>query len=204
MISIINYGMGNLKSITNALEFLHIPCRIISSPEEVLQSEKVILPGVGSFKKAMENIHAGNLFEPVKEVVQQKGIPILGICLGMQLLTASSDEESYTEGFGFIPEAIKKFEFENTTLKVPHIGFNSVNLTPGNSLLFKGLKDVADFYFVHSYKVGDSDNKYVAGKTTYGEPFVSAFQVDNIFGTQFHPEKSQSNGLTILKNFAAL
>lgn len=203
MITIVNYKMGNLRSVHNALDYLGFENEIVSEPEKILKAEKLLLPGVGSFRQAMENIKEMGLYEPICDMVLNKKIPILGICLGMQLLAKSSDEDGFTEGFGFIDDEVVKFDIDKK-FRVPHVGFNSVILNKENSTLFKGLEDGTDFYFVHSYRLGNPDRPYVSGICDYGEKFTAAFEQDNVFGTQFHPEKSQSNGLKLLINFAKL
>ncbi len=203
MITLINYKMGNLQSVQNALDYLEIASEVTDDPVKILQAEKIILPGVGSFNMAMNNIKALGLLDPIAEMAIQKKIPILGICLGMQLMAKSSDEDGFAAGFGFIDAEVKKFD-PSKEYTVPHVGFNSVRFNSNNSTLFKGLGIEADFYFVHSFRFGFKDRPFVSGVTEYGEKFISAFEQDNIFGVQFHPEKSQSNGLKILDNFAKL
>lgn len=203
MITVINYKMGNLQSVRNALDYLGIASEIVSEPDKITKASKIILPGVGSFNQAMKNIRAMALYDPIYEMALNKKIPILGICLGMQLLTKSSDEDGYSDGFGFIDGVITKFNLDKK-YSVPHVGFNSISFNKNNSTLFHGLEDFADFYFVHSYRMDYSEKPFVAGITEYGEKFTSAFEQENIFGAQFHPEKSQSNGLKFLNNFAKL
>lgn len=201
-ISIVNYGMGNIQSVRNAVDFLGFDCRVIDSGNDILNSRKLILPGVGSFFQAMRNIRAQRLFDPLEEAVLKKRLPILGICLGMQLLARVGEEGGATEGLGWVPVHVKRFSTENLSIKIPHIGFNTVFFEDNLKTLFKGLGDSADFYFVHSYRmVCDTDDDYVSGWTDYGGKFVASIEHDNIFGTQFHPEKSQSNGLAVLRNF---
>lgn len=201
MITIVNYDMGNLRSVRNAFNYLGIDSEIVSEPEKILRAEKLVLPGVGSFRQAMETIKAKGLYDPICKRVLEDKIPIIGICLGMQLLAKSSDEDGYTEGFGFIDETCVKFDLDKK-FRVPHVGFNSVTINKNNATLFEGLKDGTDFYFVHSYRLGGVDKPFVSATCEYGEKFVAVFEQDNVFGTQFHPEKSQSNGLKMLINFA--
>jgi len=203
MISIINYKMGNLRSVNNAFNYLGFENEIVSEPEKILKADKIVLPGVGSFRQAMKNIKSMGLYEPICEMVLKNKIPIIGICLGMQLLAKSSNEDGFTEGFGFIDDACVKFDIDKK-YRIPHVGFNSVTINTNNATLFKGLKDNTDFYFVHSYRLGAIDKPFVSGICDYGEKFVASFEQDNVFGTQFHPEKSQSNGLKMLINFANL
>ncbi|NQU95474.1 MAG: imidazole glycerol phosphate synthase subunit HisH [Candidatus Omnitrophica bacterium] len=205
MVSIVNYKMGNIRSIQNALSYLGVDSRVIDSPEEILTSKKLILPGVGSFRVAMEHIRAMKLFEALNEAALKQGVPLLGICLGMQLLATEGEEEGPTKGFGWIPGRVKRFSPERLSIKVPHIGFNTVYFEPKSKTLFEGLETCADFYFVHSYRmICEEPEKCVSSWADYGERFVASVEHRNIFGTQFHPEKSQSNGLTVLKNFCAI
>lgn len=203
MISILNYGMGNIRSVQNALNYLGIESKVIGTPDQILKSEKLILPGVGSFRKAMENINKKDFLNPLNEVIYNK-IPILGICLGMQLMAEESEEDGLTKGLGWIKGSIKKFPVDKIKLKVPHVGFNEVFFEKNNKTLYKGLGDKADYYYVHSYRLLYEECNCVSGWSEYGDKFVSSIEKNNIFGTQFHPEKSQSNGLIMLKNFAEL
>lgn len=202
MVSIVNYKMGNIRSVQNALSFLGVDSCVIDSPKEVIESKKLILPGVGSFRVAMEHIKDMGLFDALNEAVIQRGTLIMGICLGMQLLAEIGEEDGLTSGFGWLPGIVKRFPSDDLSIKVPHIGFNSVYFKPVSENLFMGLGKCADFYFVHSYRMlCPEPEKYVSSWADYGERFVASVQHKNIFGTQFHPEKSQSNGLIVLKNF---
>lgn len=203
MISIVNYGMGNIQSIQGALQYLGVENRVVHSPEQVRESERLILPGVGSFAVAMTNIRTGGLIEALNVAVLERKRPILGICLGMQLLASSGDEDGPSDGLGWIPGRVRRIR-SDTSLKVPHIGFNTVYFDESNNKLFSGLGTQADFYFVHSFVLDCSDAANVSSWTEYGERFVSSVHLGNIFGTQFHPEKSQSNGLAVLKRFAKI
>lgn len=200
MISIIDYKMGNLRSVQNALSFLGMQSKIVTSKIEILGSQKVILPGVGSFKHAMQNIRDLNLYEAIREVALGKKIPLLGICLGMQLLADAGEEDGYAEGLGLIAGKVCKLSVTNSSLKIPHVGFNSVYHKAGSDL-FKKLEDPTDFYFVHSYHFVVNEEEHISSYTVHGKRFVASVQNGNVFGTQFHPEKSQSNGLKLLKNF---
>ena len=196
-IAIVNYGMGNIYSVKSALKHLGFDSILTNSRDEILSSNKIILPGVGSFRLAMQNIKKLELDKILNQAVIDKKKPILGICLGMQLLGVSSDEDGYTEGLNFFDGIVNKFD--NNSLKIPHIGFNNVKKCI-DSKLMKDIKDLSDFYFVHSYRM---KTKIVNGISfcDYGEKFVAAFEKDNIFGTQFHPEKSQFLGLKLIENF---
>jgi glutamine amidotransferase len=193
--------MGNLRSVESALSYLGVASKISSDPSEISLSSKIILPGVGSFNQAMNNIHQMNLYEAICEAVLIKKVPLLGICIGMQLLAESGEENGNIDGFGFIEGNIARFS-EQIVEKIPHVGFNSVKIINTNSLLFKRLSSNLDFYFVHSYRLAASNKSFVCGICEYGEKFVAAVECDNIFAVQFHPEKSQSTGLQVLLNFS--
>ena len=202
-VTIIDYGMGNIASIKNALEYLNTNVIISEEPDLISKSNFSILPGVGSFKTAMLKIRKKNIDEAIFNLLK-KGNYLLGICLGMQILGKSSTEDGFTEGLGLVDNEVIKFEKSNTEgNKIPHIGFNSVNFDTGN-VLFKNLNNNIDFYFVHSYFMQTKGLKKNISTTNYGINFLSSFNNDNIFATQFHPEKSQKNGLILLKNFLNL
>jgi imidazole glycerol-phosphate synthase subunit HisH len=192
--------MGNIRSVQNALSFLGAQNKVVTSKEEILNSQKIILPGVGSFKQAMQNIIAMGLHESIRDASIKRKIPLLGICLGMQLLADSGEEDGYSEGLGLIPGRVCKLSIRDSSLKIPHIGFNSV-YAKKESDLFKGLDEPTDLYFVHSYHFKVNNEKHSSSYCIHGEKFVASVQNENIFGTQFHPEKSQSNGLILLRNF---
>ncbi len=202
MISILNYGLGNIGSICNALEFLHIKYKVINSKEEILKAHKIILPGVGSFSEGMKIIKESFLEEPLKEAVLIKKVPILGICLGFQLFAEEGEEGGLQKGLMFIKGKVQKFSFNNIEAKIPHIGFNTV--FPKNSKLFENLGGKCDFYFMHSYRFICEEENFITSICNYYETFVSSIEKENIFGVQFHPEKSQSNGLRVLQNFSNL
>lgn len=198
---VIDYGMGNLGSIKSALEYLGASPAISADPAAIKSARRIILPGVGSFSKAMANLKAAGLISVINEAVNTKQIPIMGICLGMQLLCLSSTEDGSCEGLSFFNVRVDRFdESACAGLKIPHVGFDTVS-PKGISRLFKGLAMPSDFYFTHSYKVPYENQDYVAGVCDYGQKIAVALERDHICGTQFHPEKSQSNGLHVLKNF---
>lgn len=203
MISIVNYGMGNIQSIQGAFQYLGIESRIVDSPYQIRESTKLILPGVGSYAKAMANIRAKLLLEPLNTAVLERKVPILGICLGMQLFSDAGDEDGVSEGLGWIRGKVRKIK-AGGEWKVPHIGFNTAVFPEKSSNLFHGLGTQGDFYFVHSYVFDCMSEEDISSWTEYGERFVSSVQHNNIFGTQFHPEKSQYTGLTVFKNFASI
>ena len=199
MIAIIDYGMGNLGSVKNALDSLKIESVITSDIKVIKSADKLILPGVGAFKEAMDNLSKLNLIDVIKEEVKC-GKPILGICLGMQLMFSSSEEYGLTEGLNILKGRI--VHFKENGLKIPHMGWNNLSI-PSNTTIFKGLNNPY-VYFVHSYHLVDTNKEYKLTYTTYGYDFVCAVEYKNIYATQFHPEKSGDVGLKILKNFGDL
>lgn len=203
-VTIIDYGMGNLWSVSNALNFLGYKSKISTDPDEIVNAEILLLPGVGSFRKAMESIRRLGLDKAISEAVQDRGIKILGICLGMQLMGMSSSEDGDTNGLGLIPAKVNMIKTEEgSSIKVPHIGFDSV-LSQPDSKLFHGLDYESDFYFVHSYCMSPPTLAGKIATCNYGVDFLAAYENKNIFAVQFHPEKSQSNGLILLRNFLLL
>jgi len=200
-IGIIDYGVGNLTSVVNALSFISVEAKICNMSEELEDLHGIILPGVGSFPAGMENLEELNIIHTIDDKVKS-GLPILGICLGMQLLSKESDEFFLTAGLDLIPGSVSKIDDQNGNLRIPHIGWNTVIFD--DCSLAKGLDKEEDFYFVHSYAFSDSKEDYVKGISHYGKDIVAVVENDNIFGTQFHPEKSQKAGLKMLENFANL
>ena len=196
-ITIVDYGIGNIYSLQSALKFLGYESIYSNNHNEIVNSDKIILPGVGSFKNAMDNIKDLKLDLSLEVAVKDKNNPILGICLGMQLLGLSSTDDGFSMGLNFFPGTVDKFK--DTSYKVPHVGFNNVYF-PGESVLYKEINENADFYFVHSYKMQTNQNHGIA-YCSHGDKFVASFELGNVYGTQFHPEKSQTNGLFLLKNF---
>jgi len=194
---ILNYGMGNIFSVKNALEYLGSEVIVSSNSSQISDFKYIILPGVGSFGKAMEKIKYLKMDEGIKDSVKKKN-KILGICLGFQLLCNSSTEGGDEKGLGLIEDDIIKMD--NKFGKVPHVGFNSIKIKNDNDLL-NGIKEGSDFYFNHSFFLKNKDQKFISSTCSNNNDFVSSYSKDNIYGTQFHPEKSQSNGLIILKNF---
>lgn len=205
MITIVDYGMGNLGSIQNMFKYLGVQSTIESDVEKIKRASKLLLPGVGSFDTAMKKINQGDLREVLNEKALKEQIPILGICLGMQLLTNSS-EEGNLEGLGWIPA--KSISFKNNidrTYRVPHMGWNRV-MKSNQSQLTQGFEEFEEvrFYFVHSYFVKVVDTQHSILTTHYGIEFDSAIQKDNIYGAQFHPEKSHKFGMKLFENFARI
>lgn len=210
MITVVDYGMGNLGSIQNMFEKkIKVECEITSDLDKIKSAEKLLLPGVGAFDKAIQRISEDGLRDVLDMKVLHERTPILGICLGMQLLTNGSDEGKLP-GLGWIDAYTHRFSFEKADkIKVPHMGWNEVHLSQA-SLLTTGLCDLVTspdnprFYFVHSYYVKVKNQSNSILKTNYGHEFDSAIQKDNIYGAQFHPEKSHKFGIQLFKNFAEL
>lgn len=197
-IVIVDYGMGNIKSIVSSLNYLGLNDIVISDKFEVLKSaDKLILPGVGSFGIAMSQIKEKNIDKYLKEIVVENNKPLLGICLGMQLIGISSTEDGYNEGLGFVNAYCDKFD--KTKIKVPHVGINQVK-TDNSLKIYDGFKAESDFYFTHSYKMKSEDHINQC-YCNYELDFIASFEFKNIAGVQFHPELSQKNGLKLLKNF---
>ena len=201
-VGIVNFGMGNLNSVQNALKFLGCKYTVISNPNEFDSVSHIILPGVGSFKKAMENLIELNLIDRLKKEVIVNKKNILGICLGMQMLGKSSTEQMQTDGLGFVENKVEKFSSRETLKKnIPHVGFNNVKISNKNFQLFTGIKNMSDFYFVHSYRMLQENLNENYATCNYGIDFLAAFKYQNIYGAQFHPEKSQYNGIKMIYNF---
>jgi glutamine amidotransferase len=206
MIAIIDYGMGNLRSVQKGFEKIGTEAVITDDPQVVLRAEKVVLPGVGAFRDCMHNLEQGGFVEPILKVIGE-GRPFLGICVGMQLLFTDSVEFGLYSGLNVIPGHVLRFPDQMTVagekLKVPQMGWNQLSFKR-RPPVFTGVEDGSNVYFVHSYYVKPDDENVIATTTDYGIEFCSAVWKDNIVATQFHPEKSQAIGLQILKNFAEL
>lgn len=201
MIAIIDYDAGNLRSVQKALHFIGEEVVITRDHDEILRSEKVILPGVGAFGDAMQKLHSYHLIDTIKEVADSKK-PLLGICLGQQLMFEGSEESDGIKGLGLLPGKILRIPKEEG-LKIPHIGWNSLNITQGASL-YQGITGSPYVYFVHSYYLKSEDRSIVAATTDYGTLIDASVEKNNIYACQFHPEKSGEIGLKILRNFASL
>lgn len=199
MIAIVDYDAGNLKSVEKALKFLGEESVVTRDRQEILNADKVILPGVGAFGVAMENLRKYELDKVMKEVVEKK-MPFMGICLGLQLLFEGSEESGGVEGLHILEGEIRKFPKESG-LKIPHIGWNSLELQ-NNGRLFQNISQDAFVYFVHSYYLKAKEESIVKASVKYGVDVHASVEKDNVFACQFHPEKSGSIGLNILKNFA--
>lgn len=203
MITIVDYKIGNIGSIINMFKKIGIEAQLGSSQEDIIKAQKLLLPGVGSFDVGMHNLKNLGLMDILNEKVLIQKTPILGICLGMQLLMSSS-EEGEAKGFNWIEGEVKKFSFsEQQNLKIPHMGWNEV-VPAKQSNLFLGMEEESRFYFVHSYFVECRNNEDVLARTSFGNTFTSVVQKDNVVGVQFHPEKSHRYGMMLLKNFDSL
>ncbi len=210
MIAIVDYGMGNLRSVWKAFAYLGAQARLTNSPLDIREARKIVLPGVGAFRDCMANLDRMRLLEPIMRAIRE-GKPYLGICLGLQVLFEQSEEFGKTPGMGIIQGRVVRFppdmpvqgQGPRRFLTVPHIGWNSIRLLK-NAPHLDGVPQKAHFYFVHSYFGVPEETSVVATVTDYGVEFVSSLWKDNIFACQFHPEKSQAPGLRILRNFLAL
>ncbi len=199
MIAIIDYGMGNLRSVQKGFERMGLEAVVTRDPARILDADRVVLPGVGAFPDCMRNLEEFGLIEAVLKSIKS-GKPFLGICLGLQLLFTEGEEFGIHKGLDVIKGRVRRFNIQDSTFKIPHMGWNSVSIKRRPP----ALEDVPDngfFYFVHSYYVSPDDPAVVATTTNYGMEFASSVWKDNIFATQFHPEKSQTMGLAILKRF---
>ena len=198
MIAIIDYGMGNLRSVQKALENVGAKTLLTNDPVQVLNADKVVLPGVGAMAPAMQKLQELGLIDVIRKVIKD-GKPFLGICLGLQLLFEQSTEGGHVPGLNIVPGTVDRF----TQGKVPHMGWNQIAIQPAGRKLCAGI-DGDNVYFCHSYFVNPKDKSIAATITNYGIDYVSAIAVGNVWGVQFHPEKSQTVGLTILRNFVNL
>lgn len=198
-ISILDIGISNIFSIKSAIENLGFTVRCINNPKELDNADKIILPGVGSFKSAMKKLNQYNLVEPLFENIITKKKPFLGICVGMQILAKKGYEMGEFNGLSFIDCEVKNLKDLGSNLQVPHIGWNHVKFT--KNIITEDIPQNSDFYFLHSFSIDKIDQKYVVGVADYGANIISIINKENIFGTQFHPEKSSKNGKIILKNF---
>jgi glutamine amidotransferase len=207
VIAIIDYGMGNLRSVQKAFEKLGYKAKVTDNTDDLNNAEKIVLPGVGAFKDAKNGLEQRGLIEPILKGIRS-GKPFLGICLGLQLLFTKSMENGEHDGLNLIPGTVVRFSRTDkdvctATIKIPHMGWNQILLKKDIPIL-KGIPSDTYMYFVHSYYVCPEEETDIATETDYGTRFTSMVWRENIFATQFHPEKSQKHGLTILKNFAEL
>ena len=209
-IAIIDYETGNLKSVSKALELASnnvlkkSNIEIINSAKDLNNFDKVVLPGQGSFKQCFQSLNSiHGILDGLSDFVTVKKKPILGICVGMQLFANFGDEDGGSDGLGWIEGKVKKISLKDLSLKLPHMGWNNIKIS-SHSKLLSGINNDSHFYFVHSYSYEVDEKKYVSATTNYSIEIVSAIEKDNIFGTQFHPEKSQANGIKILENFVKI
>lgn len=196
MVAIIDYGLGNLASVQKALSFLKIDSKITNDHNEIKNASVILLPGVGSFAHGMYNLKEKSLDTVLTEEVIGKRKKFLGICLGMQLIAETGTEPHETKGLGWVKGVVKKIESDN--LRIPHMGWNNIRVRNNSSMKSS---DGKDFYFIHSYHLVPEDTSVIAATVNYGTDLVAAVQQDNIFATQFHPEKSQQAGLELIKQF---
>lgn len=201
MISVIDYGLGNVQAFKSAYDHLGIDNQIIKLPEDLKNPTHIILPGVGSFDEALKRIEKVGFKEILDDLVLNKKVNILGVCVGLQMMCNSS-EEGKLSGFGWIDAKIKKI-ISNQSIKLPHIGWNKLNIKK-NCPLLKDIQNNEEFYFLHSYSIYEELNFITSSTTTYGSEVIASISYENIYGTQFHPEKSHDLGLKILKNFYSI
>lgn len=196
---IVDYGLGNLRSVAGAVDRLDWTPVVTSDPDELARCDKLLLPGVGAFGDGMRNLRDRGLVEPLTAMAMNERKPVLGLCLGAQLLVSESEEFGRHEGLGWIEGRVRRIEASDG-LRVPHVGWNELRQI-GESRLFAGVPEGALFYYVHSFVIEPADRSVVKGETDYGGALTAVIECDNVYGTQFHPEKSQLDGLTLLGNF---
>jgi glutamine amidotransferase len=204
MITIVDYGSGNIDAFVNIYKRLNIPCEVAKSPEEILKAEKLVLPGVGAFDETMRILKNSGMIEALNKQVLENKVPVIGICVGMQILANRSDEGEL-EGLGWINAEVKKFDVATLTQKphLPHMGWNTFQQEKESPILAE-LAPEKGFYFLHTYYFSCENQSDILTSTVYGEKYTSAVNNENIYGVQFHPEKSHGNGVQLLKNFANL
>lgn len=204
MIGIVDYGLGNIKAFLNVYNRLNIPAKIVIKPNDLIDISKIVLPGVGAFDHAMTQLNQSGLRDDLERLVFKYSIPVIGICVGMQMLAENSDEGELP-GLGWIKGCVKKFDvdFIPYKTKLPHMGWNTIKILNNNEL-FSGFNSEEKFYFLHSFYFDALNSNNVITSTTYGKEFASSVANKNIYGVQFHPEKSHNNGVNLLKNFASI
>ncbi len=203
MIAIVDYGMGNLRSVLNACLALGCEAELARGPEQLKDATRIILPGVGAFGDGMENLSAAGWIPALAEEVRGKGKPLLGICLGMQVLATAGTEHGNHHGLGWIDGVVDLMRPEDRRVRIPHIGWNDVHIVKADGL-YAGLSGAPTFYFVHGYALLPKDPSLVSGLASHGVDFVASVEAPPIYGTQFHPEKSQRAGMQVLRNFASV
>lgn len=202
MITIIDYGLGNIKAFLHVYKKLNIPTVVATSATQVDEASKLILPGVGSFDYAMTRLNASGMRDSLDKAVLEKKVPVIGICVGMQMLSASSDE-GQLPGLGWIDGSVKKFTLNENATILPHMGWNDVKPV-NNSPLFSGIEESSLFYFLHSYYFVCNNSENIICESQYGIKFTCAVAQNNVYGVQFHPEKSHNSGVQLLKNFSTI
>jgi glutamine amidotransferase len=205
MIAIIDYGSGNIGAIANVYKRLNVPCFIASDPGAIASADRLILPGVGAFDATMDHLKRSGMLEALNVEVIQKGKKVLGVCVGMQIL-ADSSEEGILPGLSWVPGRVRKIDERQLSVppKLPHMGWNSITVTKAGSPLFDGVDRAAGFYFLHSYYFDATSPADVVATVQYGNDIPCAVSRGNVFGVQFHPEKSHANGVSVFRNFAGL
>lgn len=199
-VAVVNYGMGNLGSVRRALETLGATVIVADRPTGLAGADCIVLPGVGAFREAMARLREVGWIDVLRRAVHERELPLLGICLGMQLLALTSEENGVCEGLGLIPGRVRRLDALGCALRIPHVGWNDVRFVAG-AALFADIPQDTDFYFVHSYGFEADDPDSVCATTTYGVPLAAAVERGHVFGTQFHPEKSSRAGRQVLRNF---
>ena len=204
MIAIIDYGMGNLRSVLNAFTAVGAAAQVSDDPAALGEAEAIVLPGVGAFGEGMSRLQRAGFIPVLEDEVRRKGKPLLGICLGMQLLATVSREHGRHAGLNWIPGVVDRLVLppEADSLRIPHIGWNTVRFTRRDGL-YAHLAHAQDFYFIHSYALVPEDPRIISGVCTHGRDFAASIEVDNLSATQYHPEKSHQAGLQVLKNWCA-
>lgn len=199
-VAIVNYGMGNLASVRRAFEDIGADVYIANHPDDLDKADRVVLPGVGAFAEGMRGMREGGWVDVLQDVVIRQRRPMMGICLGMQMLASVGHEGGLTGGLGFIPGEIKRLDMLGCKLRIPHVGWNEVEYK-ANDALFREIPDLSDFYFVHSFAFEPENDKHLMATARYGCMFAAVVKKDNVYGCQFHPEKSSKAGRQLLKNF---
>ncbi len=199
-VGIVNYGMGNLGSVRRAFEDVGADVFIAEHPAALFEANRVVLPGVGAFSEGMARLHAGGWVDVLQRVVNHDCKPLLGICLGMQMLASSGEEGGMNAGLGLVAGTVRRLDSLECTLRIPHVGWNDIALTESDPL-FAHVPQQSDFYFVHSFAFAAERSADVIAATSYGVPVVAAVRSAHVFGTQFHPEKSSKAGRQVLRNF---
>lgn len=199
-VAVIDYGMGNLRSVLNAFAALEQPAFVACEPHDLLRAGAIVLPGVGAFGDAMDNLRTAGWIEILEHEVRRGGKPYLGLCLGLELLGSRSTEGGLHEGLGWIPGLVDRIRPNDPSIRVPHIGWNDVTCRDRDGL-YAGLGETEAFYFVHSYALTPDDPNCISGTCAYGQEFAASVEVDNLSATQYHPEKSHKAGIAVVRNF---